>query len=66
MTSPVFGEFVGTAVLVLLGDGVVGGGVAAWFESSERGMDGDHGRMGVRGVCGCDHRRGLRQPERGS
>ena len=25
MASPVFGEFIGTAVLVLLGDGVVGG-----------------------------------------
>ncbi len=53
MTSPFVGEFLGTMILVLLGNGVVAGVLLEAFESGRQRMDGHHGWMGV---CGDGRR----------
>src|SRR6267154_101881 len=60
MTSPFLGEFLGTMILILLGDGVVAGVLLKRSKAEGSGCS-HHGRVGICGdgwsVCG----RGLRQ-----
>ena len=48
MSSPILGEFAGTFVLVLLGDGVVAGVLLNGLEERERRLDCDRNRLGAR------------------
>ena len=47
MHSPLLGEFLGTMILILLGDGVVAAVVAEAFESRRQRLDGHHRRLGL-------------------
>ena len=44
-----FGEFMGTMVLILMGNGVVANVLLKRSQGGRRGMGRDHGGLGVRG-----------------
>jgi len=49
MTSPFLGEFLGTMILILLGDGVVAGVLLKRSKAEGSGWIVHHGRVGI---CG--------------
>ena len=53
MHSPFVGEFVGTLVLVLLGDGVVANVLLKRSKAEGGRMDRHHHRLVLRGIGGC-------------
>ena len=66
MTSKFFGEFMGTLILILMGNGVVANVLLKKKQSRGRGLDGDRHRMGLRGDDRRLHRDRLRQRRRSS
>ena len=47
MTSTMLGEFMGTCILILLGNGVVAGVVLNKSKAGRRRLDRDHHRLGI-------------------
>ncbi len=64
MHSVWFGEFMGTLVLVLLGDGVCAGVTLRKSYAADCGLDGDHDRVGAGRVVRRDGGAGVRQSGR--
>ncbi len=62
MLSPWFGEFMGTLVLILLGDGVVAGRPSQEIQSRKFRVDGHYHRMGICGNVRHLHCGGLWEP----
>ena len=58
MNNALFGEFMGTLVLILLGNGVVANVLLNKSKGENGGLDRHHHRMGARGVV----RRSSRPP----
>ena len=56
MRIPLLGEFMGTMMMILLGDGVVAARAAQAHQGRERRLDGHHYRVGVRGAVRHLHR----------
>ena len=63
MGSPFLGEFLGTLVMILLGDGVVAGVLLKRSKAEGGRLDGDHQRMGVRGDGRSVHGDGMWQQD---
>ena len=64
MASKFFGEFMGTMVLILMGNGVGGQHAAEGKQGGRHGMAGDHDGMGLRGDDGRVHGDCVRQSGR--